>query len=146
MGSESRMPLGRTSTQRPTSTQLPTQLPAQLPTRLSAPPGAVVWWRKSKKTPENGVTPIAETLSRSFVKRGAKSLFHASAGHLQCICRASPLHLQGISMARVVNRNYLISLSMCHRFKSFVFKRCCCIVGVSFYDHCFLHSNRNFYI
>merc|ERR1719312_1550148 len=113
MVSESRMQLGRTWTQLPTSTQLP----AQLPTWLLAPPGAVVWWRKSKKTPENGVTPIAETLSRSFVKRGAKSLFHASAGHLHCICRASPIHLQGISTARVVNRNYLISL-LFHRFKA----------------------------
>merc|ERR1712098_830404 len=123
MGSESRMQLGRTST----------QLPAHLPTWLIASPGAVVWWRKSKKTPENGVTPIAETLSRSFVKRGAISLFHASAGHLHCICWASPLNLLGISMARVVNQNFLLSSLLCHRFKSFVFKRRCCIVGVSFY-------------
>merc|ERR1712126_521813 len=112
------------------------QLPAQLPTWLLAPPGAVVWWRKSKKTPENGVTPIAETLSRSFVKRGAKSLFHASAGHLQCI-----------SMARVVNRNYLLSLLTFHRFKALFLSVVALSLAFPFFTiTIFLHLNRNFFI
>merc|ERR1719378_1357240 len=40
-----------------------------------------------------------------LVKLGVKSPLHG-------LCVPSPLHLQGISMARVVNRNYLISLLM----------------------------------
>merc|ERR1712098_293680 len=126
MGSESRMQLGRTST----------QLPAHLPTWLIASPGAVVWWRKSKKTPENGVTPIAETLSRSFVKRGAKSLFRAICGAFSCYLRAISTafagHLHGSRC-----KPKLFDFIMFHRFKALFLSVVALSLALPFYDYRF---------